>query len=53
MEGLCNIEAFLLHILDRTSWIITIDDFFTTPTGVDMLDVTAIRLMAIGEGIKK
>jgi len=52
-EGLQNIEEALLHILDRTSRIKTVEDFLATPTGVDMLDVTAIRLMAIGEEIKK
>lgn len=53
MDGLLNIEESLLHILDRTKWIVTVDDFLTTPSGVDMLDVAAIRLMAVGEEIKK
>lgn len=53
MDGLLNIEESLLHILDRTSWIETVDDFLTTPSGVDMLDIAAIRLMAVGEEIKK
>jgi len=52
-DGLHMIEESLLHILERTSWIKTVDDFLTTPTGTDMLDVAAIRLMAIGEEIKK
>jgi uncharacterized protein with HEPN domain len=30
-----------------------VEDFLTTPTGVDVLDITAIRLMAVGEEIKK
>ena len=53
IEGLRNIEESLLHILDRTNWIKTVSDFFGSPSGIDMLDVTAIRLMAIGEEIKK
>ena len=52
ISGLRNIEDSLLHILNRTSWIKTVDDFLLTPTGVDMLDVTVIRLMAVGEEIK-
>jgi len=32
MDGLLHIEESLSHILDRTSWIKTVDDFFTTPS---------------------
>ena len=53
IDGLRDIEETLLHIIDRTSWIKTADDFATTPTGVDMMDVATIRLMAVGEEIKK
>ena len=53
IDGLRNIEGTLLHIIDRTSWIKTADDFVTSPTGMDMLDVVTIRLMAVGEEIKK
>ncbi len=53
MSGLHNIEKSLLHILDRTSWIKTVDDFLKTSAGVDALDIAAIRLMAVGEEIKK
>lgn len=53
IDGLRNIEESLLHILERTSWIETVDDFLKTPSGIDMLDVVAIRLMAVGEEIKK
>ena len=53
IDGLRDIEEALLHVIDRTSWIKTAEDFATTPTGVDMLDVTTIRLMAVGEEIKK
>ena len=53
IDGLLDIEETLLHIIDRMSWIKTADDFAATPQGVDMLDVATIRLMAIGEEIKK
>jgi uncharacterized protein with HEPN domain len=53
IDGLQDIEEALLHVIDRTSWIKTADDFATTPEGMDMLDVATIRLMAIGEEIKK
>jgi uncharacterized protein with HEPN domain len=53
INGLRNIEESLLHILDRTSSVKTVADFFSTPAGVDMLDIATIRLMAIGEEIKK
>jgi uncharacterized protein with HEPN domain len=53
IDELLDIEETLLHIIDRTSWIKTANDFATTPTGVDMLDVATIRLMAVGEEIKK
>jgi len=53
MDGLRDVEEALLHIIDRTSQIKAAEDFTTTPTGVDMLDVATIRLMAVGEEIKK
>ena len=53
IDQLLDIEEALLHVMDRTSWIKIADDFATTPTGVDMLDVATIRLMAVGEEIKK
>jgi len=53
IDGLRDIEEALLHVINRTSWIKTADDFATTPKGMDMLDVATIRLMAVGEEIKK
>ncbi len=53
LDGLYHIEESLLHLLDRTSWIKTVDDFASTPSGMDMLDVAAMRLMAVGEEIRK
>ena len=48
-----QIENTILHILERTKDIKSIDDFLLSPHGVDMLDVTCIRLEAIGETVKK
>ena len=53
IDDLLDIEEALLHIIDRTSWIKTAKDFASTPRGVDILDVTTLRLMAIGEKVKK
>jgi len=53
IDGLRDIEEALLHVIDRSSRIKSAEDYATTPTGVDMLDVTTIRLMAVGEEIKK
>ena len=53
LDGLHDIEEALLHVIDRTSWVKTIEDFETTPRGMDMLDVATIKLMAVGEEIKK
>jgi uncharacterized protein with HEPN domain len=53
IDGLRDIEEALLHVIDRTSWVKSVEDFTTTPKGMDMLDVATIRLMAVGEEIKK
>ena len=53
IDQLLDIEEAILHIIDRTSWIKTVEDFQATSRGVDMLDVATIKLMAIGEEIKK
>jgi uncharacterized protein with HEPN domain len=53
IDELRNIEESLLHILDRSSSIKTVDDFGATPSGVDILDIVTIRLMSVGEEIKK
>jgi uncharacterized protein with HEPN domain len=53
IDGLRDIEEALLHVIDRTSWIKSVEDFATPPKGMDMLDVATIRLMAVGEEIKK
>jgi uncharacterized protein with HEPN domain len=47
-----RIEETLLHVLDRTRKISTVDDFLSTPWGMDMLDVACIRLEAVGETLK-
>jgi len=53
LEQLQNIEVSLQHVLERTSDIKTANDFSSTPHGVDMLDVSTMRLMACGEEINK
>jgi hypothetical protein len=52
LEELQRIEGTLLHVLDRTKDISTVNDFLSTPWGVDMLDVACIRLEAVGEALK-
>jgi uncharacterized protein with HEPN domain len=52
LEYLTKIEENLLHIQERTQNIHSAEDFSKTPHGVDMLDVTVIRLEAIGETVK-
>jgi len=52
-EDLQKIEETLLHILDRTQKITSVDDFMLSPWGADMLDVACVRLEAIGETVKK
>jgi uncharacterized protein with HEPN domain len=53
LDGLRNIEEALLHVLDRASWVKSVDDLVVSPSGVDVLDIVTIRLMAVGEEIKK
>jgi uncharacterized protein with HEPN domain len=53
IDSLRNIEETLLHVLDRSSWIDSVDDLLTSSSGVDVLDIVTIRLMAVGEEIKK
>jgi uncharacterized protein with HEPN domain len=48
-----QIENTILHILERTEDIKSMDDFLSSPHGVDMLDVSCVRLEAIGETVKK
>jgi len=52
-EELKQIEDTISHIFERTENIKHVDDFLLTSHGVDMLDVTCIRLEAIGETVKK
>jgi uncharacterized protein with HEPN domain len=53
LENIKKIETTLLHILDRTQKISTVNDFLLTPSGVDLLDVVCMRLLAMGEEVKK
>ena len=53
IEALRDAEDVLMLILDRTGEVETVDDFVLTPQGVDLLDATTIRLMAVGESVRK
>jgi hypothetical protein len=44
-----RIEYSLQHIIERTERIQTVNDFLTSPEGVDILDMVCMRLLAIGE----
>ncbi len=52
LAGLQRIEDTLHHIIKRTSQIKTANDFMTSPSGVDLLDMVCMRLLAIGETVK-
>lgn len=52
LAGLQRIEDTLCHIIERTSHIKTVNDFMTSPSGVDLLDMVCMRLLAIGETVK-
>ena len=47
IDMLQDVEEALLHVIDRTKDIKMADDFALTPHGVDMLDVSAIRLVSV------
>ena len=48
-----KIENTLLHIIERTKKISSVDDFLLSPEGVDLLDAMCMRLIAMGEEVKK
>jgi uncharacterized protein with HEPN domain len=53
LENIRKIEKTLLHIVDRTQKISSVDDFLETMEGVDLLDAICMRLIAMGEEVKK
>ena len=53
LDGLYDIEEALQQVVERTAWIKKANDFATTPEGVDLLDIATIKLMAVGEEVKK
>ncbi len=53
LENIRKIERTLLHIVDRTQKISSVNDFLLTPEGVDLLDAICMRLIAMGEEVKK
>jgi uncharacterized protein with HEPN domain len=48
-----RIEETILHILDRTQKIVSTNDFLLTPEGIDLLDAVCLRLLVMGEEVKK
>jgi uncharacterized protein with HEPN domain len=52
INDLQRIENSLQHIMERTAHIRTVDDFLTSPVGVDLLDMVCMRLLAVGETVK-
>jgi len=53
LENIRKIENTLLHIVDRTRKISSVNDFLLTPEGIDLLDAVCMRLIAMGEEVKK
>jgi len=53
LENIQKIEKTLLHIVDRTQKISSVDYFLQTQEGVDLLDAICMRLIAMGEEVKK
>jgi len=53
LEILSHIEESLTLLIDSTGHIETVDELLDSPQGVLMLDGICMRLMAVGEEIKK
>lgn len=52
-ENLTLIEESLIIISNRTKQIQSVDDFLSTEEGAVLLDSVCMRLIAIGEAVKK
>lgn len=48
-----HIGSSVALILERTSEITEINDFLTTPSGLEKLDAVCMQLIAIGEAVNK
>ena len=53
LHTLSQIELAIDRIQDRTKNICCVDDFLSTPGGMEKLDAACMVLIAIGESIKK
>ena len=51
-ETLKNIETAILRLQERTKEVKSVDDFFSTPSGMEKLDAACMVLLAIGESVK-
>lgn len=51
-ETLKNIETAISRLQERTQNIKTVDDFLTSPSGMEKLDAACMVLLAIGESVK-
>ena len=51
-ETLKNIEGVITTLLERTANIHSVDDFISSPGGMEKLDAACMVLLAIGESIK-
>ena len=51
-ETLKNIETAISRLRERTQNIKTVDDFLTSPSGMEKLDAACMVLLAIGESVK-
>lgn len=51
-ETLKNIETAICRLQERTQNITTVDDFLTSPSGMEKLDAACMVLLALGESVK-
>lgn len=51
-ETLNNISLAIERIQERTASITSVDDFLTSPSGMEKLDAVCMVLIAIGESVK-
>ena len=51
-ETLKNIDIAITRLQDRSKGINTVDDYLTSPTGMEKLDAACMVLIAIGESVK-
>ena len=49
---LSQLELAINRLQERTKTILSVDDFLTSPVGMEKLDATCMVLIAIGESVK-